>query len=260
MIETRIKTDGAINIVGGATFRNILFIGAEEKIELLLYLGRILTAAGKRVLIIDATAQQKYRYSIPEIAKGNLLTEYDGFDVATGFGKQPNGIHEVLQLYMKSNKERIESYDYILMDTDTVEFLSDIPKAPWHEIHEHILVTNSDRFVVERNAELLGSYIKDTIIPFARVQYPAVDTQVKEDYLDSVLSHLNIQFDDSREFEIYFDEADYAAKINNQYESVIRLKSLSRNTRKALYGLAKVVSVEDGNILKTAMKSAEKGK
>lgn len=240
--------------------RNILFIGAGEITELLLYIGKILTTAGKQVLIVDATSQQKYRYSIPEISKGNLITEYDGFDVATGFGKQPKGIHEVLQQYLKANKERIESYDYILIDTDTVEFLTDIPKAPWHEIHEHVLITNSDRFIVERNAEILESYIKDTVIPFVRIQYPAVDTQVKEDYLDSVLSHLNIQFDDNREFEIYFDEIDYASKINNQYESVIRLKGLARSTKKALYGIAKAVSVEEGNTLKTALKIAEKGK
>ncbi|WP_052646936.1 hypothetical protein [Paenibacillus terrae] len=241
--------------------QHILFIGATDKTDLLFYISKVLATAGKRVLIVDATNQQKYRYSIPHITKGNLITEYDGFDVATGFGAQNKGIHEVLQHYFKTKKEHLDSYEYILLDTDTEEFLSEVPNAPWKEIHQHVLITNCERFTIERNVEILESYVKgNDEIPFARVQYPFVDTHVKEDYLNSVLSHLRIQFVEEREFEFYYDEVNYATKVNNQFENRIYLKPLSRQAKKTLYGLIRTVTTEDSNTLKAAFKAAEKGK
>ncbi|CCC86263.1 hypothetical protein PPM_p0113 (plasmid) [Paenibacillus polymyxa M1] len=241
--------------------RHILFIGATDKTDLLFYISKVLATVGKRVLIVDATDQQKHSYSIPHITKGNLITEYDGFDVATGFEKQNKGIHEILQHYLKNKNERLESYEYILLDTDSEEFLSEVPKAPWNDVHSHVLITNCERFTIERNVEILEFYVKGhDDIPFVRVQYPFVDSHVKEDYLNSVLSHLKIQFDEDREFEFYYDEVNYATKVNNQFESRVYLKSLSRQAKKALYELIKTITTEDSNTIKAAFKIAEKGK
>lgn len=48
--------------------RKIGFIGAYDKTDLILYLARILSASGKKILFIDSTITQKAKYVVPEIS------------------------------------------------------------------------------------------------------------------------------------------------------------------------------------------------
>ena len=47
--------------------KNIGFIGAFDKLDLLLYISKILNMLGKKVVIIDTTLEQKYKYIVPVI-------------------------------------------------------------------------------------------------------------------------------------------------------------------------------------------------
>ena len=47
--------------------KKIGFIGAYDKIDLIIYIAKILTTLGKKVLVVDATINQKARYVVTVI-------------------------------------------------------------------------------------------------------------------------------------------------------------------------------------------------
>ena len=47
--------------------RRISFIGCYDKIDLILYIAKILVATDKKVLVIDSTINQKAKYIVPVI-------------------------------------------------------------------------------------------------------------------------------------------------------------------------------------------------
>lgn len=63
--------------------KTVGFIGGYDKIDFLLYVSRILTLAGKKILLVDATEIQKTKYVVPTISPTrSYVTEFEGFDVA----------------------------------------------------------------------------------------------------------------------------------------------------------------------------------
>ena len=66
--------------------KTVGFIGGYDKLNLVLYIARILALSNKKVLVIDATTLQKTKYVIPTISPTqSYVTEFEGFDVAVGF-------------------------------------------------------------------------------------------------------------------------------------------------------------------------------
>ena len=63
--------------------KTVGFIGGYDKLDLMLYVAKILTLSEKRVLLIDASTMQKTRYVVPAISPTtSYVTEFEGFDVA----------------------------------------------------------------------------------------------------------------------------------------------------------------------------------
>ena len=62
------------------------FIGAYDKTDTIMYIAKILTEMGKKVLIVDATISQKAKYVIPTIeSKSEYITNFANIDFAIGF-------------------------------------------------------------------------------------------------------------------------------------------------------------------------------
>lgn len=62
------------------------FVGAYDKTDFIIYIAKILTVLGKRVLVIDSTINQKAKYIVPVInPTKSYITQYEDFDVAVGF-------------------------------------------------------------------------------------------------------------------------------------------------------------------------------
>ena len=71
--------------------RNIGFIGAYDKTDMLLNIAKILTIMGNRVLIVDSTINQKARYIVPAISPAmSYITSFEDMDIAVGFNKVEN--------------------------------------------------------------------------------------------------------------------------------------------------------------------------
>ena len=58
------------------------FIGGYDKTDLIIYVAKILTETGNRVLILDTTKKQKTRYVVPVINPTiSYITEFVHIDV-----------------------------------------------------------------------------------------------------------------------------------------------------------------------------------
>ena len=94
--------------------KKIGFIGVYDKIDLMLYVAKILTVLEKKVLIIDATINQKARYIVPVISPTlKYVTEFEDIDIAVGF-ENTSEIKE----YLGVPQDREMEYDIILIDCD----------------------------------------------------------------------------------------------------------------------------------------------
>ena len=78
--------------------KKVGFVGAFDKTDLLIYIAKILTVLGKRVLIADATITQKAKYVVPALNPTlSYITEFEEIDIAVGF-KNIEGIAEYTNL------------------------------------------------------------------------------------------------------------------------------------------------------------------
>lgn len=93
--------------------KRIVFIGAYDKTDMLLYVAKILTLMGKKVILIDTTILKKSRYIVPTmIQEKQYITTYEDIDVAIGFES-----FEAIQKYQK-DFGKVEEYDIALVDID----------------------------------------------------------------------------------------------------------------------------------------------
>ena len=62
------------------------FIGKTNKIEIVQYIAKIIDTYGKKVIVIDATASQRTRYTVPTIMgtenQSQYVVQHDNVDIA----------------------------------------------------------------------------------------------------------------------------------------------------------------------------------
>lgn len=219
--------------------RKIGFIGAFEKTDLIVYIARILTEVGKRVLVIDTTILQKARYIIPCIAPvKSYVTEYEGIDVAVGFEEL-----ELLKQYMGDIEN---DYDIVLVDVDTYEKFDTFEIADSERLY---FVTAFDSFSLKKGIEVIGTMrqkVKMKKILFSR-EYMEQD----DEYLNLLSMTYPIEWEEEK---IYFpyDQGDLTAIIENQRVTKIKLRNLSEEYRASLFMLTQeiVPEIKTGEIKK----------
>ena len=63
------------------------FVGAYDKTDIILYIAKIISLIGKKVLVIDSTINQKAKYVVPVInPTKSYITEFEGMDIAVDVG------------------------------------------------------------------------------------------------------------------------------------------------------------------------------
>ena len=63
------------------------FVGAYDKTDIILYIAKIISLIGKKVLVIDSTINQKAKYVVPVInPTKSYITEFEGMDIAVEVG------------------------------------------------------------------------------------------------------------------------------------------------------------------------------
>ena len=97
--------------------KKIAFIGSYDKTDFLLYIAKIVTVLGKKVLIVDATIMQKAKYIVPVIRPTTTyITEFENIDVAVGFSDM-----DEIRGYLGLASENEFEYDYAILDIDTYQ-------------------------------------------------------------------------------------------------------------------------------------------
>lgn len=235
--------------------KKIVFFGAPDKSHLLLALGKLLAAAGQKVLLVDSTTAQSTQGYLPISVErpGVFVTEFEGFDVAGGFITFGQ-----LDRYMKQTEGDWPDYDVLVLDTDHAEFVKG-EELPAYD--RRVWCSNFEKLAMRKNAELMKrlcpaeSAVKP--LPFYKLVSPFVLATVTESYIDAGLAPDAAMWLEPV-FRIPFDERDFAARIDDQHHSRIDARRLSGAYRRTIMSLAKQLSGLDERTIKAAWKRARR--
>ena len=223
--------------------KKIGFIGAFEKTDLIVYVGKILTELQKRVLILDTTVLQKARYIVPAIAPTkSYVTEYQNMDIAVGF--------EDLESVQRYIGDLEKDYDIILVDIDSYEKFDSFQISNSDKIY---FITAFDNFSLKKGMEIIGTMREQVTMKKILFQREIIHSN------DEYLNRLSMDYPIKWENEIIhfpYDQGDLTAIIENQLVSQIKLKNLSQEYRDSLYMLVQEIFPEaNGADLKKIFKN-----
>lgn len=230
--------------------KKISFIGAYDKTDLIIYIARILVGMKKKVLVIDATINQKAKYVVPVINPSKTyVTEFEGIDVAVGFNK----ITEIKN-YIGITEEENLNYDYVLYDIDSSESFNN------YNIEDSIekyFVTSFDLYSLKKGIEILASTNKE--LKLTKVYFAREVHKEDDEYLNFLAKDYNIEWNEEK---IYFpfEMGDQTTITENQRVSKIKLKKLTQSYKEGLMYIIEQI-MEDNEIgnLRKVFRQLERG-
>ncbi len=213
------------------------FIGSYDKKDLLLNIAKVLTSLNNRVLIIDATSMQRFRYIVPKVSQNNnytYISEYQGIDVALGF------MHiEEIENYI--GKEKFE-YDFVFIDSDNIQTITSFE---FDSIKKIYFVTSYDIYEVQRAMEILKMIKEPSTIEITKVILSSDMSSSQDKYLNHLLSETNVKVQkDNIEFADTVE--DKKANLENQLIKEIRIKPYTSTYKYSLEYIT--ASIADGMI------------
>lgn len=230
--------------------KKIGFIGAYDKTDFMLYVAKILTEIGKRVILIDGTITQKAKYIVPVIKPSkSYVTEFEGIDIAVGFNNF-NSIKE----YLAIPKLADFSYDIALIDVDMPEGVNSFELETFEQIY---FVTSFDLYSIKKGIESISG-IQNTI-DVTKVLFTEKMLKEEDDYLNFLTTGTKITWKDEI---IYFpiEVGDQTIIYKNQRVSKIKFRRLSNQYKEGLMYIAlKIANDVEERIIRNAFKKIEKG-
>ncbi len=206
------------------------FIGGYDKIDLVLYIARILTLANKKVILIDTTLNQKAKYVVPSITPTKTyVTEFEGFDVAVGF-KNMNEIKEYLGM-----EDKPLNYDIALIDVDTPEMFQSFELA---KSKNNCFVTAFDLYSLKKGLEILS--VCTVPIKLIKVLFSKSMLKEENEYLDYLALGYKIKWDENI-INFPIELGNYSVTVENQIISRIKIKRLSDHYKESLEYLIQMV-------------------
>ena len=197
--------------------KKIGFIGAYDKIDLIIYVAKIITTLNKKVLVIDSTTKQKARYVIPVINPTQMyVTEYEDIDIAVGFSDM-EGIKKYLGL---SENQELE-YDVILIDVDDIQGFNNFKLE---ESLKNYFVTSFDAYSLKKGLEILSELKK--VVSLTKILFSKEMLREEDEYLNFLSLGYKIIWN---EYKIYFpiENGDLSVIYENQRVAKIKFKKLS---------------------------------
>ena len=230
--------------------KKIGFIGAYDKIDLVIYIAKILTVLGKKVLVIDSTINQKARYVVPVINPTvKYITEFEEIDIAVGF----ENFDEIKQYLSISDGGELD-YDFALIDVDNEKGFNEFNIA---EAQKNYFVTSFDAYSLKKGLEIFVGLKK--AISLTKILYTKQVLKEEDDYLNFLSLGYKIIWS---EYRIYFpiENGDLSVIYENQRVSKIKFKKLSVQYKDSLAYIAEEIlaNVSESNI-RRAIKTIERG-
>ena len=230
--------------------KTISFIGAYDKTDLLLYLAKIFTTMGKKVLIIDTTILQKAKYIVPVISPAKAyVTSYEDIDIAVGLYN-----YSSIKSYLGLPEHAVLTYDYIFIDVDSIEEMRNFNIS---ETNKKYFVTGFDSYSLKRGLEILagmGETLELKKLFSKNISYE------EEEYFNYLALGTKVKWDDET---IYFplEQGDQGVIIENQMVQKIKFKKLTELYKESLLYIANELVEDKADVmnLKRAFKQLEKG-
>lgn len=231
--------------------KTISFIGAYDKTDLLLYLAKIFTTMGKKVLIIDTTILQKAKYIVPVISPAKAyVTSYEDIDIAAGLYN-----YSSIKSYLGLPEHAVLTYDYIFIDVDSIEEMRNFNIS---ETNKKYFVTGFDSYSLKRGLEILAGM--GETLELKKVLFSKNISYEEEEYFNYLALGTKVKWDDET---IYFplEQGDQGVIIENQMVQKIKFKKLTELYKESLLYIANELVEDKADVmnLKRAFKQLEKG-
>jgi len=231
--------------------KTISFIGAYDKTDLLLYLAKIFTTMGKKVLIIDTTILQKAKYIVPVISPAKAyVTSYEDIDIAVGLYN-----YSSIKSYLGLPEHAVLTYDYIFIDVDSIEGMRNFNII---ETNKKYFVTGLDSYSLKRGLEILAGM--GETLELKKVLFSKNISYEEEEYFNYLALGTKVKWDDET---IYFplEQGDQGVIIENQMVQKIKFKKLTELYKESLLYIANELVEDKADVmnLKRAFKQLEKG-
>ena len=197
--------------------KKVAFIGSYDKADMIIYVAKILTNMGSKVLVIDSTVMQKTRYIVPTMkALKQYITTFEKVDVAIGF----ENISQIKE-YKKQISDDFD-YDYILIDIDSFRGYTYYQIQPDDKKY---FVTSYDLYSLRRGLQVFKKMVEP--INVTKVVFTKDMDPNEEKYFDFLAKGLKIKWDKDVLY-FPFDFTDQNAIFINQRSGRIQLRGLSQ--------------------------------
>lgn len=230
--------------------RKVSFIGCYDKIDLILYIAKILVATDKKVLVIDSTINQKAKYVVPVIQPTKAyITEFEKIDVAVGF----NSFDEIKE-YLGMPLHVELPYDIALIDIDSYTSLINFEI---NSSERNYFVTGFDLYTLKKGLEILSGLTE--VINLTKVLFSRTASKEDNDYLNYLSLGYKIVWNDEI---IYFpfEVGDQSVIAENQRVAKIKFKKLSAQYKEALiYIVEQILNQNEYSKIKKIFKQLERG-
>ena len=231
--------------------KTLSFIGAYDKTDLLLYIAKIFTTMGKKVLIIDTTILQKAKYIVPVISPAKAyVTSFEDIDIAVGLYN-----YSSIKSYLGLPEHAVLNYDYVFIDVDSIEGMKNFDV---NTTEKKYFVTGFDAYSLKRGLEILAG-LGETL-ELKKVLFSKNLSYEEEEYFNYLALGAKVKWDDET---IYFpfEQGDQGVIIENQMVQKIKFKKLTELYKESLLYIANELLEDKSEVmnLKKAFKQLEKG-
>lgn len=230
--------------------KKIGFIGAYDKIDLIIYVAKILTTLDKKVLVIDATTNQKARYVIPAINPTiKYVTEYEEIDIAVGFSNM-----EDIKRYLGLTEGQDLEYDFVFIDTDNPKGFENYSLE---EAQRNYFVTSFDAYSLKKGLEVFVGL--NRVISLTKVLFSRTMDKEEDDYLNFLSLGYKVAWNEQRLY-FPFENGDLSVIHENQKVAKVKFKRLSVAYKDGLGYLAdEILGNENSSATRRAIKIIERG-
>lgn len=229
--------------------KNICFIGAFDKLDLILYIAKIIKELGKKVIIIDATELQKARYIVPTInPTKSYITRFENLDIAIGFES-----YEEIERYIGFTEEQKMKYDYALVNVDNQDTFNNFNNQ---DTLKNYFVTSFELYSIRKGLETIRKIEKP--IKITKVLFSSEIDENDNYYLDYLaLGHKIIWEENNINFP--YETKDLEVMIENQKNSKIKIRGLTQQYKENLeYMVSEIMPNESVMNIRRIMKIIER--
>ena len=214
--------------------RAVGMYGYIDKYDFVMAVAKTITMMGKSVLVVDATADSKYKYIVQSISNDTkYITQYGEVDFAIGFSS-----YDELQQYMGEHALDIERYSFVLFDVENVDKYKSFSGK---QMNKSYLFIASNLVSVNKTEEIVRNMREnnfDSELVFTRVYYRSYMTRAANNYLEEKIENYGVKWTDET-YDVSLDEQDTMINIDSQYSGLIDIR---RHTKQYIIYLCSFVS------------------